>query len=105
MRFGLGAIGVACCLALTACDLVKGAVDGATTAWRKESPQITAAKESVASELKDPQSAQFRNLKTYPEGVVCGDVNAKMRWAVTSDMVRSYIGQLQLTANLSCPPI
>ncbi len=36
------------------------------------------AKESIASSLKDPDSARFRNVFTSPKMLaVCGDVNAK----------------------------
>lgn len=39
---------------------------------------VEQAKEAVAAELRDPQSAQFRNVKICPSGkIVAGDVNAK----------------------------
>jgi hypothetical protein len=34
------------------------------------------AKAAVAHELKDPESAQFRDLKQYGD-LICGEVNAK----------------------------
>lgn len=35
------------------------------------------ARKEVAAQLRDPESAQFRNLKDYTEKIVCGEVNAK----------------------------
>ena len=35
------------------------------------------AKSAVSNQLKDPSSAQFRNLVEVSPGVVCGEVNAK----------------------------
>ena len=41
-----------------------------------EDPKIAQAKEAVGRELKDPGSAQYRDIEVY-DGVVCGQVNAK----------------------------
>lgn len=38
---------------------------------------IDAAKDRVTRDLKDPDSAKFRGVKAFPNGVVCGEVNAK----------------------------
>jgi hypothetical protein len=35
------------------------------------------AKEAVTAKLKDPSSAQFRNVQDKGSGLVCGEVNAK----------------------------
>ncbi len=42
-----------------------------------EEPWITEAKGIVANRLKDPDSAQFRSLKSISSDQVCGQVNAK----------------------------
>ncbi|MFM9901246.1 MAG: hypothetical protein ACKVOT_09530, partial [Polaromonas sp.] len=39
--------------------------------------EIESVKGEVINNLKDPQSAQFKDVKKYSEGVVCGSVNAK----------------------------
>jgi hypothetical protein len=44
-----------------------GAVDG----------DIAAAKQAVAGELKDPDSAEFRNVRKVGAGTVCGEVNGR----------------------------
>lgn len=47
---------------------------------KSDSDGIAAAKTLVASSLKDPESAKFRNVAIRPYGygrVVCGEVNAK----------------------------
>ena len=38
---------------------------------------LSQAQELVTAKLKDPGSAQFRNVKQLREGVVCGEVNSK----------------------------
>ena len=38
---------------------------------------IDSVKKSVEEGLSDPQSAQYKDVKEFPEGVVCGQVNAK----------------------------
>jgi len=42
-----------------------------------EDSRITEAKQSIASDLKDPNSVEYRNLHKYSELVVCGEYNAK----------------------------
>lgn len=42
-----------------------------------EDSRITEAKQSIASDLKDPNSVEYRNLHKYSESVVCGEYNAK----------------------------
>jgi len=39
--------------------------------------EIETVKSDVTNNLKDPQSAQFKDVKKYSEGVICGSVNAK----------------------------
>lgn len=39
--------------------------------------KVAEAKSAIEVILKDPSSAQYRNLRVYSEGVVCGEVNAK----------------------------
>ena len=39
--------------------------------------KVEAAKKEVESRLSDPSSAQYRNITTSSQGVVCGEVNAK----------------------------
>jgi len=49
-------------------------------ACNKDSTQIKAAeaaKAAVTAVLKDPDSAQFRNIVILESGTVCGEVNAK----------------------------
>jgi hypothetical protein len=38
---------------------------------------VEAAKKKIESQLADPLSAQYRNITTSSQGVVCGEVNAK----------------------------
>ncbi len=39
---------------------------------------LPVAQQAVAAELKDPDSAKFRRLTSYPDrGLVCGQVNGK----------------------------
>lgn len=42
-------------------------------------PQISAAKTSLESGLVDPRSVEYRNLRRYADGTVCGQYNAKNR--------------------------
>lgn len=45
-----------------------------------EAEEIEAAKQSIVASMKDPESAQFRNLvviEKQGKRVVCGEVNAK----------------------------
>lgn len=43
----------------------------------KEDPEIAFAMQAFSAGMKDPDSAQFRNLKKFSQGVVCGEYNAK----------------------------
>ena len=43
----------------------------------QEDPEIAFAKQAFSAGMKDPDSAQFRNLKKFSQGVVCGEYNAK----------------------------
>lgn len=52
---------VIACLALAGCDVLA----------------MPKAKELVANQLRDPSSAQFRDLRRTRQGVVCGEVNGK----------------------------
>ncbi len=42
-----------------------------------ESAKIKTAKEAVTNLLKDPESAQWKNIRDGQGGSVCGEVNAK----------------------------
>jgi hypothetical protein len=42
-----------------------------------DSANVKAAKYAVEKQLKDPLSAQYRNIREYYPNVVCGEVNAK----------------------------
>lgn len=42
-----------------------------------ESQRTIAVKQSLRQHLRDPQSAQFRNVRQYADGTVCGELNAK----------------------------
>lgn len=47
---------------------------------KSKSSAIASAKKAVARSLKDPGSAQFRNVRVVPYGegsVICGEVNGK----------------------------
>lgn len=47
---------------------------------RKQSLWIVMSRDAIRSRLRDPESAEFRNLRFYSGGsvpVVCGEVNAK----------------------------
>ncbi|MGP1275294.1 MAG: hypothetical protein ACQRW7_07750 [Caulobacterales bacterium] len=47
------------------------------TVWYFADGQFMLAKGAVAEALRDPSSAQFRNLRRLPSGGVCGEVNAR----------------------------
>lgn len=57
-----------------------------------ESGEIKTAKEAVADRLRDPESAQFRSVKsgTAPNGLatVCGEVNGKNAYGAYSGYQR-----------------
>jgi hypothetical protein len=44
-----------------------------------DSSEVRAAKRALEDSLIDVDSVQYRNVRTYSEGVVCGEVNAKNR--------------------------
>ena len=44
-----------------------------------DSPKIKQAKKLIESDLVDPTSAEYREVKTYVDGTVCGETNAKNR--------------------------
>ena len=50
------------------------------------------AKEAVKLKLKDPDSAQFRNVRTVRVGLVCGEVNAK-------NSMGGYVGYTAFSVN------
>jgi hypothetical protein len=54
---------------------------GGIVAWFWPLPQgvaqSQAAEEAVRNSLKDPDSAMFRGITVYRDGMVCGQVNAK----------------------------
>ena len=48
--------------------------------WDKQAWLIDTSKDAIRAKLRDPDSAQFRNVKFYSGGgapVVCGEVNGK----------------------------
>ena len=49
----------------------------ALAACSGDNAKINAAQEVVSSALKDPESAQFRNVVVLASGTVCGEVNGK----------------------------
>lgn len=66
-------------LALSAC---KPAVD----------PAIANAQDSVRSLLRDPSSAQFQKMESFPGPEVCGEVNAKNAFGGYVGFTRFYVG-------------
>lgn len=42
-----------------------------------ESDAVSEAKKALVQQLKDPSSVQWRDVRDYTEGVVCGQYNAK----------------------------
>jgi hypothetical protein len=40
-------------------------------------PNIELAKKAIERDLLDPASVQYRDVKEFSEGVVCGEINAK----------------------------
>jgi hypothetical protein len=56
-------LGIIIALLLTGCD--------------QHSAEKASAQKAVADLMKDPSSAQFRNVRVTPTGNVCGEVNAK----------------------------
>lgn len=59
-----------------ACVLLIAAADSAGAAPKAKSP-VEDAKAAVRDILKDPASAQFKNIKINSVGDVCGQYNAK----------------------------
>lgn len=57
---------------------------------------IEQAKKAVRFNLKDPDSAQFRNIRQPSTGVVCGEVNAK-------NAMGGYVGFQRFEWSLSTP--
>ena len=53
------------------------AICATAAAAPKESKLVVNSKNAVIELLKDPESARFKNLRTYNESIVCGEVNAK----------------------------
>jgi hypothetical protein len=41
---------------------------------------IGVAKTAIEEQLLDPQSVQYKNIKSYSENTVCGEVNSKNRY-------------------------
>lgn len=61
----------------------------------KETDAIERAKRVVADDLKDPGSAQFRNVRLVPYGaarVICGEVNGKNSYGGYVGFVRFAAG-------------
>lgn len=56
----------------------------------EEDKCIGMAKTDVANRLKDPMSAQFRNVKLTKDGNVCGEVNGKNSYGAYSGFVSFY---------------
>ena len=60
-----------------------------------EAKALSQAKKSLADDMKDPSSAQFRNVKLQPylDGyVICGEVNAKNSYG-------AYVGYTRFVAS------
>src|SRR3546814_10381931 len=52
---------------------------------------IARARIAVAAELKDPDSAKFRNLLAYPDkNLVCGEINGKNSFGAYSGFIDFY---------------
>ena len=69
-------------LALLLASLLAACNKAADSSSASASPSINEsmeeqAKQAISSVLKDPGSAQFRNIREVSGGVLCGEVNAK----------------------------
>jgi hypothetical protein len=63
--------------------------------------ELAAVRHAVADRLKDPDSAQIRNVMVSPDGenlTVCGEVNAKNAYGGYVGF-RKFLGMLILRAN------
>lgn len=49
------------------------------------------AKDAAASLLRDPASAQFRNVRTTPDGVVCGEINGRNGFGAYAGFTRFVV--------------
>ncbi len=78
-------------LAIAAGVLLLAACDRREPPPRGESPRITEAKAAVARKLNTPQSAEYRQVVEYSDGVVCGEVNAKKMYSGTDIGFRRFI--------------
>ena len=56
-----------------------------------ESQLVAAAKAAVTRKLNTPESAEFRHVIEYSDGVVCGEVNAKKMYSGTDIGFRKFI--------------
>ena len=74
---GLGVVAVAC-VAIVFADRLGG--DG---------PTINGAQKAAAAQLRDPSSAQFRNVRVN-QIFVCGEINGKNGFGAYTGFVRFY---------------
>lgn len=67
----------------------------------KEQKQADAIKATVIQDLKDPSSAQFRNLKVH-FGTMCGEVNGKNSYGAYTgfDRFSAGVGVVQFESSL-----
>lgn len=79
---------------LTACD--KAADNNSSTSPSINDQMEEKAKKAIANNLKDPGSAQFRNIRESSPGILCGEVNAK-------NAMGGYVGFKRFTWHIAAP--
>lgn len=84
-------------LSLRRCLISVAMVGAALLISGCDAGRVSKAKKDAASQLRDPSSAQFRNVKTTP-GYVCGEINGKNGYGAYSGFVRFYADKT--TANI-----
>jgi hypothetical protein len=82
-RVAQGLVLAACVVLLAACQR-EPAASG-------DSPQVAAAKAAVTRKLNTPESAEFRDIVEYTEGIVCGEFNVKKMFSGTDIGFRKFI--------------
>lgn len=73
-------------LMLGACQLAPGS----------DQNKVKVAQERVANELRDPSSAQFRNVR-HKDGWVCGEVNGSNGYGAQAGFQRFVVGPDSVT--------
>lgn len=81
---------------LTACNKAADRNSSAAASPSINDQMEEKAKKTIANSLKDPGSAQFRNIRESSPGILCGEVNAK-------NSMGGYVGFKRFTWHIAAP--